>query len=638
MPHQVPWLIFLLPFFSLIIISFILRPFFNNRPRLSSYVTIGAIGISCIFSFWVLAAVLAAPGHKLDIPDIQWMVVGDLSVQIGLIVDSLTAVMLVVVSFVSLMIQIYSQGYMKGDPGYHRYFAFMSLFTACMLGLVMADNLVFLFLFWEGVGLGSYLLIGFWFHRTSAADAAKKAFIVTRFGDFGFLAAILLLFYNTGTFNIEELHGLAIAGVLAGTTLTWAAIGIFSGAVGKSAQFPLHTWLPDAMEGPTPVSALIHAATMVAAGVFLVARFFPLFEHSPVALTTVAVIGGFTAIFAASMGLVMTDIKRVLAYSTISQLGYMMLGLGVGGVAVGIFHLFNHAFFKALLFLGAGSVSHSTGTFDMREMGGLRKAMPWTYATFLIASLSIAGIWPLAGFWSKDEILAASFTNNPILFYIAIITVFMTAFYMFRVVFITFGGEYRGGTASSHSGHEGGKLHESPMVMIIPMVVLSVLSVVSGWLNVTGSFDQFLGHGGSGEGHGFISSFFGMLAHPLALISLLVAALGIFLAYAMYSAKWLSAEAVGRVFKPLYVLFSRKYWFDELYERVIVVRVLVDGIFAALNFFDSRVVDGAVNGVATGTAEASGAMRRAQTGQLQVYGIAIAIGVVAIAACFYLFG
>ncbi|MFC2049615.1 NADH-quinone oxidoreductase subunit L [Chloroflexota bacterium] len=638
MPHQIPWLIFLLPFLSLIIVSFILRPFFNDRPKISGYVTIGAIGVSCIFSFWVLAAVLAAPGHKLDIPDIQWMVVGDLTVQIGLIVDSLTAVMLVVVSFVSLMIQIYSQGYMKGDPGYHRYFAFMSLFTACMLGLVMADNLVFLFLFWEGVGLGSYLLIGFWFHRTSAANAAKKAFIVTRFGDFGFLAAILLLFYNTGTFNIEELHGLAIAGVLAGTTLTWAAIGIFSGAVGKSAQFPLHTWLPDAMEGPTPVSALIHAATMVAAGVFLVARFFPLFEHSPVALITVAVIGGFTAIFAASMGLVMTDIKRVLAYSTISQLGYMMLGLGVGGVAVGIFHLFNHAFFKALLFLGAGSVSHSTGTFDMREMGGLRKAMPWTYATFLIASLSIAGIWPLAGFWSKDEILAASFTNNPILFYIAIITVFMTAFYMFRAVFITFGGEYRGGATSSHSGHGGGKLHESPMVMIIPMVVLSVLSVASGWLNVTGSFGQFLGHGVSGEGHGFIGTFFGMLAHPLALISLLVAALGIFLAYAMYSAKWLSAEAVGRVFKPLYILFSRKYWFDELYERVIVVRVLVDGIFAALSFFDSRVVDGAVNGVATGTAEASGAMRRAQTGQLQVYGIAIAIGVVAIAACFYIFG
>ncbi len=638
MPHQVPWLIFLLPFFSLIIISFVLRPFFNNRPKLGGYVTIGAIGISFILSLWVLAEVLAVPGHKLDIPDIQWVVIVDLSVQIGLLVDSLTAVMLVVVTLVSLMVQIYSQGYMHGDPGYHRYFAFMSLFTACMLGLVMADNLVFMFLFWEGVGLGSYLLIGFWFHRPSAANAAKKAFIVTRFGDFGFLAAILLLFYNTGTFNIEELHGLAIAGVLAGTTLTWAAIGIFSGAVGKSAQFPLHVWLPDAMEGPTPVSALIHAATMVAAGVFLVARMFPLFEHSHEALTTVAVIGGFTAIFAASMGLVMTDIKRVLAYSTISQLGYMMLGLGVGGVGVGIFHLFNHAFFKALLFLGAGSVNHSTGTFDMREMGGLRKAMPWTYATFLIASLSLAGIWPLSGFWSKDEILVYSFANNQILFYLAMITVFMTAFYMFRAIFLTFGGEYRGGAASSHGGHGGTKLHESPWVMVVPMVILAVLSVVSGWVNVTGSFSQFLGHGGPVEAHSFIGGLFGMLTHPLPLISLLVAGLGIFLAYAMYSAKWLSAEVVGRVFKPLHTLFYRKYWFDELYERVIVVRVLVDGIFAALSIFDSRVVDGAVNGVARGTNEASGVMRRAQTGQLQAYGIAIAIGVIAIAVCFYLFG
>jgi NADH-quinone oxidoreductase subunit L len=638
MPYQIPWLIFLLPFLSLIIIAFVLRPFFNNRPRLGGYVTIGAIGTSFLLSLWVLIEVLAAPGHQLQIPDIQWVIVGNLSIHVGLLVDSLTAVMVVVVSFVSLMVQIYSQGYMHGDPGYHRYFAFMSLFTACMLGLVMANNLVFLFLFWEGVGLGSYLLIGFWFHRPSAANAAKKAFIVTRFGDFGFLAAILLLFYNTGTFDIGQLNNLAITGVLAGSTLTWAALGIFSGAVGKSAQFPLHVWLPDAMEGPTPVSALIHAATMVAAGVFLVARFFPLFEHSQAALTTVAVIGGFTAIFAASMGLVMTDIKRVLAYSTISQLGYMMLGLGVGGVAIGIFHLFNHAFFKALLFLGAGSVNHSTGTFDMREMGGLRKAMPWTFITFLIASISIAGIWPLAGFWSKDEILAYSLANNPILFYLAMITVFMTAFYMFRAVFLTFGGEYRGVTASSHGEHGGKKLHESPVVMVVPMAILAVLSIVSGWLNVTRAFGQFLGHSGSGEAPGFFQGFFGILAHPLPLISLGVAGLGIFLAYAMYSAKWLSAEAVGRVFKPVYTLLYRKYWLDELYEKVIVVKVLVDGIFKALSIFDSRVVDGAVNGVASGTAEAGGVIRRTQTGQLQAYGIAIAIGIVAIAVCFYIFG
>ncbi|TRZ95687.1 MAG: NADH-quinone oxidoreductase subunit L [Dehalococcoidia bacterium] len=632
MPHQVPWLIFLLPLFSFILVSFILRPFFNHRPKLGGYVTIAAIGTACVLSFWVVAEVFGAPGHKLEIPDIQWLLISDFSIHIGLMIDSLTAVMLVVVTVVSLMVQIYSQGYMEGDPGYHRYYAFMSLFTACMLGLVMADNLVFMYLFWEGVGLCSYLLIGFWFHKPSAADAAKKAFIVTRFGDLGFLAAILLLFYTTGTFDIEELHGLAIAGVLAGTTLTWVAIGIFAGAVGKSAQFPLHVWLPDAMEGPTPVSSLIHAATMVAAGVFLVARMYPLFEYSEVALTTVAVIGGFTAIFAASMGLVMTDIKRVLAYSTISQLGYMMLGLGTGGIAIGMFHLFNHAFFKCLLFLGAGSVNHSTGTFDIREMGGLRKVMPWTYATFLIASLSIAGIWPLSGFWSKDEIVVSSFANNPILFYLAMITVFMTAFYMFRVIFLTFGGEYRGGASSEHGSHEP---HESSRVMVIPMVVLAVLAVFSGWLNVTGAFGAFMGHG---EVCGFAEGFFGILTHPLPLISLLLAGLGILLAYAMYSAKWVSAEAVGRAFRPLYTLLYRKYWFDELYEKVIVVRVLVDGLCAALDFFDARVVDGAVNGVGDGTAAAGNALRRVQTGQLQVYVMAIAVGVVAIAVFCYLFG
>ena len=639
MPHQIPWLIFLLPVFSLIIISFVLRPFFNHRPKLGGYVTIGAIGVACALSFWVLVEVFAAPGHKLQIPDIEWALIGDLSIHIGLLVDSLTAVMLVVVTLVSLMVQIYSQGYMHGDPGYHRYFAFMSLFTACMLGLVMADNLVFMFLFWEGVGLGSYLLIGFWFHRPSAADAAKKAFIVTRFGDLGFLAAILLLFYHTGTFDIAELHGLAIAGVLAGTTLTWVAIGIFAGAVGKSAQFPLHVWLPDAMEGPTPVSSLIHAATMVAAGVFLVARMFPLFAHSEVALTTVAVIGGFTAIFAASMGLVMTDIKRVLAYSTISQLGYMMLGLGTGGVAVGIIHLVNHAFFKCLLFLGAGSINHSTGTFDMREMGGLRKTMPWTFATFLIASISLAGIWPFSGFWSKDDIVVSAFASNPILFYLSTITVFMTAFYIFRVIFLSFGGEYRGGAPSEHGGHESHGPHESSKVMVVPMVVLAALSIFSGWFNVTGGFNQFMGHAGHGqEVHSFAEGFFGMLTHPVALASLLLGVLGILLAYAMYGAKWISAEAVGRIFKPFHTLFSRKYWMDELYERVIVVRVLVDGIFAALDFFDARVVDGAVDGIANGTAAAGKAVRRVQTGQLQAYAMAIAVGVIAIAVCYYLFG
>ena len=624
------WLILLLPFLSFVIISLFIRPFVRAESRIAGYITITAFTGSLALSIWALAEVLAAPNHVLETSPISWLVVGNLQINIGMMMDSLTAVMLIVVTLASLMVQIYSQGYMKGDPGYHRYYAWMSLFTASMLGLLLADNLLQMFVFWEMVGLCSYLLIGFWFHRPAAANAAKKAFIVTRIGDFGFLAAILVLFFNTGTFDIGELHGLAVAGTLAGATLTWAAIGIFSGAMGKSAQFPLHVWLPDAMEGPTPVSALIHAATMVAAGVFLVARTFPLFENSTEALTTVAVIGGFTAIFAASMGLVMTDIKRVLAYSTISQLGYMMLGLGAGGVAIGIFHLFNHAFFKALLFLGAGSVNHATGTFDMRRMGGLRKIMPWTYATFLIASLSLAGIWPLAGFWSKDEILISSLDKQPVLFYLAMITVFMTAFYMFRVIFMTFGGEYRGGDPEAH-----GQPHESPPTMVMPMVVLAVLAVVSGLWNVTGQFGAFMGHG---ETHGFVEGFFGIFADPLPWISLILAGMGILLSYAIYSAKWLSAERIGKLFSPLYTLFFRKYWLDELYENVIVGKVLIGGIFAVLQIFDSKGVDGAVNGLGGVTVAVGRAIRKVQTGQLQLYGLVIGIGLVVIILFVYFLG
>jgi len=626
MPSGLVWLIFLLPLFSFVIISLFLRPFLNNQPKTGGYVTIAALLGSLGLSVWALFEVLAAPGHSIAVPVVNWVIIeGGLTIHLGLLVDPLTTVMLVVVSMVSLMVQIYSQGYMHGDPGYHRYYAFMSLFTASMLGLVLADNLLLVYVFWELVGLCSYLLIGFWFHRPSAADAAKKAFIVTRLGDFGFLAAILLLYFNTGTFVITELHSLAIAGTLGGTVLTWAAIGIFAGAAGKSAQFPLHVWLPDAMEGPTPVSALIHAATMVAAGVFLVARTFPLFEHSVQALTTVAVIGGFTAIFAATMGLVMTDIKRVLAYSTISQLGYMMLGLGVGGVAIGIFHLFTHAFFKSLLFLGAGSVNHATGTFDMRKMGGLRKFMPWTFATFVIASLSLSGIWPLAGFWSKDEILLRSLDSNTILYALAMITVFMTAFYMFRAVFLTFGGEYRGGEEAH------GKPHESSAVMVAPMVILAVLAVVAGLWNVTGHFSAFFGEG---ETRGFAEGFFGTLTHAQPWISLILAGLGILLAYAIYSAKWLSAERIGAMFKPLYSLFLHKYWLDELYEQVIVKLALIKGLFAGFQAIDTYGVDGAVNGLADGAR----AIRKAHSGQLQLYGLFIGIGIIVIILCFYFFG
>jgi NADH-quinone oxidoreductase subunit L len=635
MSHQLVWLIFFLPLISFAVIVLFIRPFVKPGYRIAGYITITALSGSLALSVWALLTVTGQPNHELAVPQASWLVFDNFSFQVGILMDSLTAIMLVVVTLVSLMVQIYSLGYMKGDPGFHRYYAWMSLFTASMLGLVLANNLLMMYVFWEMVGLCSYLLIGFWFQRPLAANAAKKAFLVTRLGDFGFLAAILILYSGTGTFDIAQLRALAAAGTLAGATLTWGAIGIFAGAAGKSAQFPLHTWLPDAMEGPTPVSALIHAATMVAAGVFLVARMFPLFENSTAALNTVAVIGGFTAIFAASMGLVAMDIKRVLAYSTISQLGYMMLGLATGGIAIGIFHLFNHAFFKALLFLGAGSVNHATGTFDMREMGGLRRIMPWTFALFVIGSLSLAGIWPLAGFWSKEEVLASALTRQPALFVLALITVFMTAFYMFRVIFLVFGGESRAVNGYAHlSGRN--HAHESSKVMIIPMLILGILAVVSGFWNVTGQFSAFLGEVVVPQS--FISGFFGVFTSLLTWVALAMAGLGIFLAYAMYSAQWISAKKTGQIFKPFYNLFFNRYWLDALYEKFIVGVALLGGLFARLQWFDTSVVDGAVNGAADSTITSGRVIRHVQNGQLQLYALSIGTGLVIIIICVFVFG
>ena len=655
-PEAAVWLIFLLPILSFALIAFIIRPFFNGKALFAGYLTIGCILASLSLSIWTLISVQSA--GELIFPAHEWAVTNGITINLGLKVDSLTAVMVVVVSLCSLMVQVYSQGYMHGDTGYCRYFASMSLFTGSMLGLVVAGNLIQLFVFWELVGLCSYLLIGFWFHRPSAAAAAKKAFLVTRLGDFGLLAAILFLYFKAGTVDISELHQMAIAGALVGSTLTWAAIGIFAGAVGKSAQFPLHVWLPDAMEGPTPVSALIHSSTMVTAGVFLVARTFPIFVGSETALTTVAAIGAFTAIFAASMALVANDIKRVLAYCTISQLGYMMLGLGAAGLllveeaadgghavalgaakaatALGIFHLFNHAFCKALLFLASGSVNHATGTFDMREMGGLRHHMRWTYLVYLIGTISMAGIWPLALFWSKDEILAeaSDLTGGlAILFYLGMITVFMTAFYMFRTVFMTFHGKYRGKKSSGH-GHGG--LHESPAVMLVPMFVLVAMAIGSGWLNVNGWFGRFFGGVHPPESWTFLFTMF-TGHHYLPLISLIIAVLGVVLAYMMYIRKQPTGEAVGRALPVQYKILSRKYWMDELYERVFVVRILMDGVFWVAQMVDTYVVDGLVNGIAGGTLFAGRSLRRAQTGRLQSYGLVMLVGVLVIVLFVYIF-
>ncbi|MBI4328907.1 MAG: NADH-quinone oxidoreductase subunit L [Chloroflexi bacterium] len=635
MPELAIWSIIGAPLASFLLIGLGVRPAFGPRQASAGYLTILAIAYSLGMSLWVLAETLGAEGHRLALPTHEVLSAGGFSLEVGLLVDGLTAVMLIIVTAVSLLVQVYSQGYMHGDSGYTRYFSYMSLFTASMLLLVLANNLVLLYVGWEMVGLCSYLLIGHWFHRPSAAAAAKKAFIVTRFGDFFFLLAIIFLFTQTGALVISDSAGEAdvygvVGKTLTGAALTWVALGIFAGAVGKSAQFPLHTWLPDAMEGPTPVSALIHAATMVAAGVFLVARFFPLIHAADTAITIVAVIGAFTAVFAASMGMVMKDIKRVLAYSTISQLGYMMMGLGVGAYAPAMFHLFNHAFFKALLFLGSGSVNHATGTFDMRLMGGLRKAMPWTWGVFLVGSLSLAGIPPFSGFFSKDEILGAAWhrgdTLGQFVFWMGLAGVFMTAFYVFRALFMTFHGEYKGGEVGAHG--EARHPHESPRVMVLPMVILAVASIVSWVANAPGQ-NQLAGLlGYEGEE---VQTF------PLAL-SLIAALAGIGVATGMYLFRALSAEGVSRATRPLYTLVARKYFFDELYEDVLVRRVFYRGLAAAMDRFDRTVVDGTVDMVGLVGRNAGRVLVRAQTGQLQFYGVVLSLGVLAILAAFLLWG
>ena len=649
------WLIYLLPLASFLLIAahYLLPRNARPAPRLVSALSVLLVFGSFLLSLWTLKAVTAAEhaGEAIGFGAHRWLEVDPLRIEVGARVDGLTAVMLVVVTSVALLVQFYSQGYMAGDPGYPRYFAFLSLFTTAMLGLVLASSLLMVFIHWELVGLCSYLLIGFWFPNPprpgyiAPAAAAKKAFIVTRFGDLGFLVAILLIWTRTGTFDIRELQEMAQAGAIGSTVLTLFALGVFAGAAGKSAQFPLHTWLPDAMEGPTPVSALIHAATMVAAGVYLVARLFPVYDASDTAMAVVAAVGAITAVVAATMGLVMHDLKRVLAYSTISQLGYMMLGLGAGGLVAGIFHLMNHAFFKALLFLGSGSVNHGTNTFDMRRMGGLWRPMPITFITFLVGSLSLAGIWPLSGFWSKDEVLLDAWHYNKAVFAAALGVAFLTAFYMFRAIFLTFFGEYRGGdpsaghgahgTASahgdeSHAGHETADEvapHESPLVMWLPLVVLMVPSIISGFLNAGGVFGRPFGD--------FITASLpeAMREHEehhfewwIAITSSVLAVLGIVLAGAFYAFGRRVQVPVPGVARPLYTLFARKYFMDDLYEKGLVGGALYRGVCRLCAWFDATVVDGLVNGAGYVTRWTGGLLRRAQAGTEQAYGLVLTGG------------
>ena len=623
----VPWTILVSPLVAWALITVYLR----KIPRIAGLVTIAGIAIACALSFATLLNVYGADGG-IAMYSHEWFTAGDVTVNLGVRLDGLTAVMLVVVTSVSLLVQIYSTGYMAGDPGYGRYFAHMALFTTAMLGLVLADNLFMLFIFWELVGLSSYLLIGFWFHKPSAAAAAKKAFIITRIGDLGLLAALLLIWTRGGTFQIDEIHELALTGALSSTVITLFALGIFAGAAGKSAQFPLHVWLPDAMEGPTPVSALIHAATMVAAGVYLVARFFPVFEVSHDAAGVVAWIGAITALIAATIAIVQTDFKRVLAYSTISQLGYMMLALGVFGYVAAIFHLFTHAFFKALLFLGSGSVNHSTNTFDMRKMGGLRKTMPITFWTFVIGSLSLAGIFPLAGFWSKDEILLDAWREDRALWFIGASVAFLTAFYMFRAIFLTFFGTYKGGEPVDHHDEDAhfhgdpAHPHESPWAMAIPLLILAVPAALAGFFNVGGDFAHLI-EGALPEApeHGATFNIW------IALSSSVIAVAGIALAWAIYYKQLVTAASLRQLFFPLARLFEEKYFLDRIYEDLFARRIFQRGWNRMLELNDRYVIDGAVDGAGRLARGASDRLRAVQNGQLQAYGLGLAAGVIIIA-------
>jgi len=629
------WAIMLLPlsaFAVITLVSFLgLTRDGTWQPRYSGYLTIAAIFGSFLLSLWALDSVADADGARIGFGSHKWLTVGGLEVRIGITLDGLTGVMLVVVTGVSLLVQVYSQEYMRGDEGYNRYYAFMCLFTTSMLGLVLASSVLQLFVFWELVGLCSYLLIGFWFQRDSARRAATKAFLVTRIGDLGFMIALLIVFTETGTLEIGEIHEAAIAGAIGSTALTFFALGLFAGAAGKSAQFPLHTWLPDAMEGPTPVSALIHAATMVAAGVYLVARFFPVFAESDEALLTVAVIGSITTIIAALLGIVATDIKRVMAYSTISQLGYMMMGLGVGGMVAAIFHLFTHAFFKALLFLGAGSVNHATGTFDMRQMGGLRKYMPITYGTVVVASLSLVGMIPFAGFWSKDEILADAWEDTPWVFFVALAGVFLTALYVGRMLILTFEGEYRGGAQEedAHGGPHTGEPHESPPLMTYPLLVLAVLAFAAGFLNAPGV--DWLGdiiEGWLPEESEELLTHSGFKVW-IAAASVAVGLAGLGTAWAIYQAKWFEAERIRSMLGPIPALLENRYYLDTIYEDLFVKELVLGSARWGLALWDEYVIDGLVNGVATATGWASQQLRLAQAGQAQLYGGVMFLGTIA---------
>ena len=619
-------LVWLIPLFPLLgtVINAVAGRLVGDRAH---WVAVPALGAAFLTSCAVFARVWA--GETYNGALFSWIGAGTFQTPVTAQVDQLSAVMLLVVTGVGFLIHLYSAGYMHGDPGYARFFTYLNLFVFSMVMLVLAGNFLVLFVFWEAVGLCSYLLIGFWYEKKSATDAGKKAFIVNRVGDFGFVLAIILIWVTFGTLDYGAVFAKADTSIAAGT-YTAIALLLFMGACGKSAQGPLFTWLPDAMEGPTPVSALIHAATMVTAGVYMVARCHKLFEMSPIAFEVVAWVGGLTAVFAATIALAQTDIKRVLAYSTISQLGYMFVGVGVGAYAAGIFHLVTHAFFKALLFLGAGSVIHGLhGEQDLRKMGGLKSKMLTTTITFLVGALGLAGVPPLAGFFSKDEILAATFFDGQhVLFFLLLGGAFLTAFYTFRLVFLAFFGAPR--MTQEARRH----VHESPTVMTLPLTLLAILTVVAGIaLGAPSShgtaFARFLApvlplheadHGATGK--------------VLILISIVVAVAGVLLAWMVYGRRTVRPEEIGEPRNGLHTLLLNKYYVDELYDALFVQPSYRLYVWCA-RVLDLRVIDGIVNGVGEAVTSWARGLRRIQTGFTMNYALGMLLGAIAVVAFLY---
>lgn len=631
------YLTVLLPF-----LGFLINGIFGSRIKNEKIIGIigsGTIGIAFLITAGAFIQTLGLPeeSRKSIVPLFTWLNVGGLKVSFAYQVDQLSLLMSLIVTGVGFLIHIYSIGYMHGDKGFWRFFAYLNLFIFAMMNLVLGDNFVLLFLGWEGVGLCSYLLIGFWYDRKfekgTTGDAAKKAFVVNRIGDFGFLLGMFLIYLTFGSLNFTDVFARAAVFNVDPVIFNFIAIFLFIGATGKSAQIPLFVWLPDAMAGPTPVSALIHAATMVTAGVYMVARCSIIFASAPAILTVIAIVGALTAVFAASIGLVQNDIKKVLAYSTVSQLGYMFLGLGVGAFSAGLFHVMTHAFFKALLFLGAGSVIHAMHSRqDIQQYGGLKKYMPQTYLTFLIAALAISGIPPLSGFFSKDEILWSVYSNGYIvLWVVGVFTSMMTAFYMFRLYILTFEGKERFG----HDIHP----HESPKVMTIPLMILAFLSVVGGFIGIPAVFS---GEQGNLFHHWLTPVFkdatfklsqYGTHSHLEEIILMSVTVIGavisIYFAWRIYLQNPKIADNIAGKLKGGYRLLLNKYYVDEAYDAAIVNPIVKGSDSFLWRITDAKLIDGIVNGSASIIDKVSASIRKIQTGVAQLYAVVMMLGIVA---------